>query len=61
MKAMAQAHKDNAECTNKAIKLTEWSKEKAKKLKIGNTKLSKENETLKKEIKEMENVGENEE
>ena len=58
---MAQADKDNAECTNKALRLAEVSKNKAERLKIENAKLSKENEVLKKKVEELEKLGGSEE
>lgn len=53
IRAMAQAHKDNAECTNEAIKLVEASKNKVEELKMENAVVYKENEALKKKVLEL--------
>lgn len=50
---MAQSHKAKADCTHKAIELVENVKSQYEKLKTWNDVLIKENEALKKKVKEL--------
>ncbi|KAF3045270.1 hypothetical protein E8E11_003535 [Didymella keratinophila] len=61
LRAMAQSHKINAARADKAVKLVRDLKNKVERLKTENARLCKENEALKKKVKELGKVEDSEE